>query len=179
MANKKPRTAPRAPKKITQNYLENAALYYLQRYATSAANLRTVLMRKVKRSCRHHEMEVSPFEPMVDALIARYAQSGLINDASYAQARATSLRRQGHSRKMIMAKLQEKGLASAEIARALSGVDEDTGSDDPELAAAVAYVRRKRLGNLRRSGVNPQKDMAALARAGFSYDVAKAALSVQ
>ena len=44
----------RKPKPATQERLRKAALYYIDRYATSAANLREVLMRRVRRSVRLH-----------------------------------------------------------------------------------------------------------------------------
>ena len=37
------------PRKATAASLENAALYYLERFATSSENLRRVLMRRVER----------------------------------------------------------------------------------------------------------------------------------
>ena len=40
----------KAPKKISKTYLENAALYYLQRYATSAENLKRILLRNLHAS---------------------------------------------------------------------------------------------------------------------------------
>ena len=83
----------RTPRKITPRYLENAALYYLQRYASSAGNLRRVLTRKVDRSCQFHGMPADEFYPVIDALVARYEKSGLLNDTLYAEGRTASLRR--------------------------------------------------------------------------------------
>ena len=40
----------RGPKPITLTSLENAALYYLKRFASSSANLKRVLMHKVMRA---------------------------------------------------------------------------------------------------------------------------------
>jgi regulatory protein len=168
---KKPR---KIPKKISKTYLENAALYYLQRYATSAANLKKVLMRKVQRSARHHGQEAEEFVPLVDDLVKRYISSGLLNDASFAQAKTATLRRQGKSQKMIHVKLQAKGLGKADIDAALATVDE---SAEAEFEAALALARKKKLGPFRAKPADPKKEMAAMGRAGFSYDVAKRALS--
>jgi len=126
----------KAPKKISKKYLENAALHYLQRYATSAENLKRVLLRKVKKSCAFHQVPAEDFAPMVDELVARYGAVGLVDDAVFARARVTSLRRQGRSKQEIMARLQVKGLKKAEIENALRLVDEE--QEDPELAAAIA-----------------------------------------
>lgn len=179
----------RAPRKIDARYLENAALYYLQRYASSSQNLKTVLSRKIIRSCAHHGQSPDDFLPLLDPLIARYQQSGLLNDAVYAEARVSSLRRQGLSRQAIAQKLSLKGLSATDIATALRQVDAtaaDIAGDDiddapaRELAAARTLAKRKRLGPWRRKPLadpkDAQKEMAALARAGFSYDIVRRAL---
>jgi regulatory protein len=174
MDTKPPKTR-KTPRKISKTYLENAALYYLQRYATSAENLRRVLMRKVQRSCSFHEMPAEEFAPLVDELVERYKKSGLLDDKSFAHARVTSLRRQGLSSRAIAAKLQVKGLPAAEIEAALKIVDAE--SEEPELDAARAYAKRKKLGPWRTRPQEPQKELAAMGRAGFSYEVARRALA--
>jgi len=168
---------PRQPKRISRQYLENAALYYLQRYATSAENLRRVLSRKVKRSCAFHKLPEDEFYPMIEDLIKRYLSSGLLNDNSFAEARATTLRRQGKSRRAIEAKLTAKGLGKAHIAAALALAGDDS---DAELTAAVAMAKKKKLGRFRvkplKDSKDSQKEMAVLARAGFDYETARKAL---
>lgn len=166
----------KAPKRISKTYLENAALYYLQRYATSAENLKRVLLRKVKRSCAFHGMEMEPFIPLVDELVTRYTASGLLDDKTFAAARVTSLRRQGLSTRAILAKLQMKGLTPAQIEAALKIVDDE--KEEPELAAAIAFARRKKLGPYRTRSQDPQKELAAMGRAGFGFDIARRALNV-
>ena len=54
----KGRKPSRGPRRITPSYLENAALFYLERYATSVAHFRRVLMNKVRRSARFHGTDV-------------------------------------------------------------------------------------------------------------------------
>jgi regulatory protein len=179
MDKKPPPQERKAPKKISKKYLENAALYYLQRYATSAENLRRVLMRKVKKSCAFHQVPVEDFAPLVDELVTRYMSVGLVDDTVFARARVTSLRRQGLSKQAIMARLQAKGLSKTQIESALRLVDEE--HEDPEMAAAIACARRKKLGPWRKKPLTDpkdrQKELAALGRAGFSYEIARRALS--
>ena len=169
---------PREPRRISRQYLENAALYYLQRYATSAENLRRVLARKVKRSCAFHKLPEDEFHPMIEDLIKRYLSSGLLNDNSFAEAKAATLRRQGKSRRAIEAKLQAKGLGKKDIAAAM---DKAGGGDDAELEAARSLAKKKKLGRHRvkplKDPKDARKEMAAMARAGFSFDVAKRALN--
>lgn len=174
MVEKPKKRERKPPKKISKTYLENAALFYLQRYATSAENLKKVLMRKVMRSCAFHEQAAEDFVPLVDELVARYQSVGLLDDKNFAQARVISLRRQGLSERAIMAKLQQKGLSAAQIEKALDVVDGE--KEDPEFTAALAYAKRKKLGPWRTKTADPKKELAALGRAGFGFDVARRAL---
>jgi regulatory protein len=158
------------PKRITPEYLERAALYYLERYSSSEANLRRVLMRKVYLSCRHHGDEPGQFTEVIEAVVARKIASGLIDDKRFAENRVASLKRRGTSQRMIGLKLSAKGVDRATIAQTSQNEPED------ELAAAMITARRKRLGPWRTRGTRAdwlQKDIAALMRAGFNGDVAR------
>lgn len=166
--------ARKIPKKISKSYLENAALYYLQRYATSAANFRKVMMRKVQRSCKHHGQDAGDFAPLVDDLVRRYIASGLLNDKTFAQAKTATLRRQGQSKQAIHAKLQAKGLSQADIGDALAVADEE--KTDAEFEAALHLAKKKKLGPFRARDADPKKEMAVLGRAGYSYEIARRVL---
>jgi regulatory protein len=170
----------RVPRPITPTYLENAALHYLERFASSSAHLKRVLMRKVARAAHAHGSDVAEGERMVDALVARYLGAGLIDDNAYAAQRATSLRRRGNSRYAIRSKLALKGVKAELIDETLSRLDAESG--EGELAAACALVRRRRLGPYRVAPTRDayrNKDLATLARAGFGFDVARRVLSAE
>ena len=173
------RTRP-GPRKVTPKYLENAALFYLQRFATSAANLRRVLMRKVERSARFHGTDPAEGAQWVDALIARFVVSQLLDDALYAESRAQSLRRRGASGRTIALTLRQKGVEGEIIDTAMAAADE--AEEKPELAAAARLARKRRLGPWRAAEGRREareRDLAALARAGFSYDVALAVIDAE
>ena len=101
------------------------------------------------------------------------AGSGVVDDAAYAASRARSLARAGRSRRAIGAHLASKGVAQETARAALP-------EPDAELAAALAYARRRRLGPFR---ADPDADadarrreVGAMARAGFPQPVATQAL---
>jgi regulatory protein len=170
----------RGPKPITPAYLENAALHYLERFASSSANLKRVLMRKVMRAATTGNGDTAEGERLVDALVARYLAAGLVDDKAYAAQRAASLRRQGNSRFTIRGKLALKGVERALIDDTLADLDRDGTEGD--IAAASALVRRRRLGPFRAAATRAaarQKDLAALARAGFSLEVARRVLAAR
>jgi regulatory protein len=164
------------PRVLTQAALENAALHYLGRFASSSGNLRRVLLRKLARAAGP-DTDTSEGARLVDELIARYRRSGLLDDRAYAAQAAASLARRGASRFSIRGKLAQKGVATELVKEAVQGLDEGGNS---ELAAACALVRRRRLGPYRSEAARlawGRKDLATIARAGFSLDIARRVLA--
>ncbi|MFN4087761.1 MAG: regulatory protein RecX [Alphaproteobacteria bacterium] len=165
-----------SPGPITPERLHAAALRHLARYATSSANLRRVLQRRVDRSARLAGTDPAEAAPLVEAVLARLTAAGLLDDAAYAEGLARGLRRRGASRRMVRAKMGEKGVGG-ELAAAVLAGEEDAAS--AELAAARALARRRRLGPWRdgtaRAG-RRDRDLAALARAGFDLATARAVI---
>ncbi len=169
----------KVPRKVSAQSLENAALFYLARFSAPSAHLRRVLLRRVDKSVKVHGTDPAEGRRLVDELIERYRRSGLVDDAAYAAGKARSLRRRGTSRVIIGRTLRAKGLSAAESDAALKGLTNESGAGDAdgdEFAAAARLAQRKRLGPFRPPSARVelrQRDMAALARAGFSYDVAR------
>lgn len=164
-------TNRRPPPKITPSYLENAALHYLERFASSRANLVRVLMRKADRSIAHWGGEREDAAHLAEAVAAKLAALGYLDDGAYAEAKVRSLRRKGASTRLIKATLAAKGV-EAEAAHGAMAEEED----EAELAAAFTLARRRRLGPFRPAGARAafrDKDMAALGRAGFSWEVVR------
>lgn len=171
---------PRGPRKVTARRLENIALHYLQRFATSAENLRRVLMRRVDRSAYHHDTDRDEGAAWVDDLVARYLKSGLLDDHAYAEGRTTALLRRGVAPRTIRQRLHEKGVDPEAIDAALRAAAEE--NPDLDLVAAIRLARRRRLGPYRLGddrGERRDKDLAALARAGFTYDTALAVIDAE
>ena len=179
-SNKPRKAAPdqgrrgRGPRLATAKYLRNSALHYLDRYATSSAHLRRLLMAKVMRSARAHGSDPQAGAAAVEALIAELLGAGVLDDARYAEDRALILFRRGASARAIRGALLAKGVASELIEPALERLGGEAA--EPELAAALAYARRRRLGPYRSPQARAamrEKDLAALGRRGFGYDLAR------
>ncbi|NQV48395.1 MAG: RecX family transcriptional regulator [Rhodospirillaceae bacterium] len=171
---RRPKKKPKVPRKVTRSSLENAALYYLERFATSVENMRRVLYRRVDKSARHHETDPEEGRALVDDLIRRYVASGLLDDRVYANAQAITMHRRGKSTRAIRAWLMQKAASGEAIDQALENLAED--AVDPDLAAAIRHARRRRLGPYRTRQADEKtrdKELASLARAGFSYGIAR------
>jgi regulatory protein len=169
----KPQGQRKQPRKVSPRYLENAALHYLKRYTSTVSQLKRVLARKVDRSLRFHGGDRTEALGWVDALTDKLIRNGLISDQAYAELKAQSLRASGRSARMIAQKLRMKGVASDVVARKLAEATAEVSED----AAARIWARKKRLGPFRTDPKtrqeNRQRDLAALARAGFSFATAK------
>lgn len=164
----------RVPRKATATYLRNAALYYLDRYASSAANLRRILMAKVDRSARAHGTDRAEGAAAVEALLADFVRDGVLDDARYANGRTLALYRRGASALGIRARLAAKGVAREHVDRAIANLRDE--SDQPDLTAALTFARRRRLGPYRPQDARTDhraRDLAALGRQGFAYDLAR------
>lgn len=162
-----------SPPSVTPAALEAAALEYLERYASSVENLRRVLMRRVERAARAGAIERSEGRERVAAIVERLRARRLVDDAAYADGRTRSLNRQGRSRAAIARTLAAKGVEPGAIEAALAALAE-TGETD--VHAALRFARRRRLGPFRAAkerAARRDRDLAALGRAGFSYDVAR------
>lgn len=160
------------PKKITQTYLHNSGLYYLQKYSSSVENFRRVMNRKILKSCRHHvDQDMDMCLESLENVINNFIRAGLLDDKLYAEGRINSLRRSGQSKKNVLQKMQVKGLHSSLIEETLREIDKN--NEDPEFSAALIFARRKRIGPY--SSPDKEKDMmkqmSIFARAGFPYDI--------
>lgn len=168
----------RPPRRLSPASLERAALHRLQRASLSEQQLRDALQRKLRRVEAVHGSEPRAAE-WIDALVDKLTRLGFLDDVRVAQARAQALRARGASRRLVAQKLRRHGL---DAEGALQQVDLEAGAgtdgaprggDPAELAAARAYVKRRRLHGRERS-----KALAALARQGFRFEIARRALDV-
>lgn len=163
----------RPPRRLTPADLKGAALDYLDRFAATRARLRQVMLRKIRNSVRAHGDDAAPMIAALDEAIAWLEGRGFLSDRAYAEAKARTLSARGTSRAHIVANLASKGVA-AEIAR--DAVDRLSAEyEEPELEAARRYARRRRLGPYRGDARAEcrDKDLAAMARAGFAGRIAR------
>ncbi|MCB9983206.1 MAG: regulatory protein RecX [Rhodospirillales bacterium] len=171
------------PKKVTETYLHNAGLYYLERYASSAANFHAVMLRKVKRSCMvHTDQNYDQCAAMVNKLVEKFINVGLLDDRTYSRATVISLRRRGKSTRAIQTALRAKGLSPDQIETALNEIDTESHENlaEAERHAALTFARKKRLGPWRGDKeADFQKELSRMARAGFSYDTSRSVLKIQ
>lgn len=163
---------PKRPPNVTKLGLEAAALRYLERFDCSTERLRKVLMERVGKAQRAGVESAAAAPGIVEELLVRYQSSGLVNDQRFASNFAARQRDRGASRRMIEMKLRARGISGELVQEVIPR----GASSASELEAAHAFARRRRLGPHRKPEQRAeyrQKDLMALARAGFDFDTAK------
>ncbi len=158
--------------------LYEAGLNHLARYPATEVSMARVLARKIDRWARLYAgEEADPVETeesaraakrAIPGVIARLRDAGVLSDAAFAASRAKRLTREGKSRRYKLAHLAAKGVAAATAHEVVAA------GPETELAAACAFLRRKRAGPF--GEADELKVLAAMGRGGFSQDVARRAM---
>jgi regulatory protein len=168
----------RRPKVVDAAFLDATALRYLDRFDATVDKLRKRLLRAAEVELARGAEAPPPdvLVQWVEALLARYQESGVLSDQRYAQTMARSLRQRGASGRGIVHKLRAHGVAQTVVGELAQAVGRDRAQ---ELQAARQLVKRRKLGAFRSGPPDPKhqrQDLARLARAGFDYSVASQAL---
>lgn len=155
---------------MTPGRLGRIARHHLDRYATTRAHLRRLLVRRIDRALERHGGDREVLQAALDSLLDTLESEGLLDDARFAHDRAATLHRRGLPVRAIRGKLREKGVPPTLVAEAVE--------DKHDLRAACTWVRKRRAGRFR-DDPEPwrERDLARMARAGFSYDVARRVLA--
>ncbi|MFK7839982.1 MAG: RecX family transcriptional regulator [Bdellovibrionales bacterium] len=110
----------KAPKKITERYLRNSGLYYLERFTASSGHFKTVMTRKINKSCFHHkDQDRQTCIELLDKVTDDLLKQGYLDDEGYIRGMVISLRRSGKSKKAITAKLMQKSVPINAIEKAI------------------------------------------------------------
>lgn len=161
-----PSRSPRKPRPpLDGESLEQLALFYVGRYATTRARLRGYLARKLRERGWSGEGE-----PPVERLAERFAELGYVDDRAFAASRAASLGRRGYGRARVEQALFAAGIEEEDAGEAREIADADA------YGAALAFARRRRIGPFAETPADPdrrRKAIAAMVRAGHPFELAR------
>lgn len=160
-----PRTSgKRVPRPLDRARIEELALAYVARFATSQAKLEAYLLRKLRE--RGWEGEG---DPGVAGIAARMAAAGYVDDLAYARAKSGNLLRRGFGERRVGQALAAAGIDADVREEVRAGVGQ-------QRRAALALARKRRFGPF--GVVAPEravreKQLAAMLRAGHPLDSAR------
>ena len=143
------------------------AINYLSKYSSSKTNLERILKNKIRR-INIEKKEKFTLYNSIPEIIKKLEKNNFINDYNYATSKVNIFISNGKSKIFIKNYLFKKGIdekLSSEIFAELNEEDSNW-----EIKSARIFARKK---NIKKDNNNNEKNLSKMARAGFSYEIAK------
>lgn len=159
---------PRPP--LNREKLNELALAYVGRFATTRAKLKSYLMRKIRERGWDGG---APTNLAVDleALAERFAEQGYVDDAAYALSKSRSLTGRGYGLRRVDQSLRMAGVEEPDAAPARDLAHSDA------VESAVRFAERRHLGPFASEAADRkvrERALGAMIRAGHSFSLARA-----
>jgi regulatory protein len=161
------RPRPRRPSPpLDESKLNELALHYVGRFATTRAKLRSYLARKIRE--RGWD---GPREADLVRIADGFAEQGYIDDSAYALAKSQSLTGRGYGKRRVVERLRAAGVAEDDGAAAREHADAEA------VAAALRFAQRRRIGPFAAEPIRDprerEKALGAMVRAGHAFPIAR------
>ena len=164
--------------------LRNSAMSYLARYEVSEFQFKNIMKRKLSYFKNNlNELEKAK---LINQIKSEMVLSRFIDDDRYAETKVRTIRKQGGSKKLIFAKLSEKGISKDIIQSALNIVDDNC--ENAEIIAAINFIKKKNIGVFYKnkkigdeidSYTLRDKWYGTLTRRGFSLEIVKKVIDIK
>ena len=167
MTERRPRQKPprKPPRPLDPARLEELAVAYVGRFATTRVKLAMYLRRKLNEKGWE-----APRPPEIEPLVERLARLGYVDDAAFALSKARALGQRGYGERRVDLALRQAGVEEYDGAAAKAM------AHDGATAAAIRYAQRRRLGPFAADPPDrKQRDraLAAMIRAGHNFDLSR------
>ena len=160
---------PRPP--LDPQRLDELALAYVGRFATTRAKLASYLSRKIRERGWSGDRP-----PDVEAIVERLAGLGYVDDAAYAVSKSRSLTSRGYGSRRVNQALRAAGIGEEE------GVEAREHAEADAVESALRFARRRRIGPFgegKGDRAAHEKALAAMLRAGHSFALSRAILALE
>lgn len=151
--------------------LEELALRYVGRFATTRAKLAFYLSRKLRERGWEGEKRPDP-----EAIAEQMARLGYVDDAAYALSRSRALTGRGYGPQRVHQSLRAAGIEEEDAQPA------DEFAQAERVSAALHFAQRRRLGPFgerRPDRDERQRALAAMVRAGHDFALARAIVALE
>jgi regulatory protein len=156
---------------LTAAKLDEVALSYVGRFATSRARLVAYLRRKVRE--RGWDGAGSP---AVEELADRLVRLGYVDDRAFALSKARSLTGRGYGERKVSEALAVAGIGEED------SIDARDHAEEEAVAAALRFARRRAIGPYAQGAIDQaqrERALAAMLRAGHRFPIARAIVDLQ
>ena len=158
--------------------IRNFAYVYIEKYSPSKQQLRTYLFKKLIKIQQKTSSKKEIFD-LIDSVVNTLVDQKFLNDKYYSDAKSKVFYRKGYSLNKIRYSLIKKGIDQKYIQDSISKIKEN--ESDPDFFSAIRICKKKRIGPNREENNRSlfyKKDIAILARSGFSYETSKKVLDI-
>ena len=155
---------------LTEASLQELALRYVGKYATTRAKLRSYLARKIRE--RGFEDQG---EPDLEAIANRFAELGYVDDAAYALSKSRALSARGYGRRRLADNLRLAGITDED------SMEANEHATSEAARSALRFAQRRRLGPYATCAARPgerDKWITAMVRAGHGFALSRVIASL-
>ncbi len=163
-----------------EKLLENIGLKYISKFETSEKYFKYFLKKKISKL--NFNLEQKEQSILIENILTKMKKLNYIDDSRYSDLKSEQIFNNGGSKKMIKAKLLEKGIPENIIINSLETLLKNNKN---ELIAAIIYMKKRKLGIFfkRKIKENDYEDLrkkwlGTLARRGFSYEISNKVLKI-
>ncbi len=143
------------------------AINYLSKYSSSKTNLERILKNKIRRT-KIEKREKFILYNSIPEVIKKLEKNNFINDYDYSTSKINIFISNGKSKNFIKNYLFKRGIDEKLSSQIFVELDEEDSMW--EIKSAKTFARKK---NFQNNNQNKEKNLSKMARAGFSYEIAK------
>lgn len=165
------RTTSDTPTPRMLSWARNSTVYRIERRMHTERQLFDAIARKARE--KFEDITDTQVKALADFAVKFAYDNRALDDKAYAEISSRSGMRSGRSKRAVAQRLTRKGIARDTAAEAVEQMD--------DLFAAVVLARKRAFGPFRKAEPDDRrkaKELAAFARAGFSFDIARKALAM-
>ena len=143
------------------------AINYLSKYSSSKTNLERILKNKIRRTDVDKKEKFTLYQSIPE-VIKKLEKNNFINDYNYATSKVNIFISNGKSKTFIKNYLFKKEIDENLSSDIFTELDEE--DSNWEIKSARIFARKK---NFQKNNKSNEKNLSKMARAGFSYEIAK------
>ena len=151
--------------------LEELALNYVGRFATSRAKLMAYLARKLRE-----RGWAAANEPPIEALADKFVRLGYVDDRAFALSKARSLIGRGYGERRVRQALAHAGIGDEQA------VDANELVEGQAVEAALKFAKRRAIGPFADRSLDAaqrERALAAMVRAGHRFNLSRAIIDLK
>ncbi len=147
------------------------AINYLSKYSSSKKNLERILKNKIRRTNIEKKEKLILYK-LIPEVLKKLEKNNFINDYNYATSKINTFISNGKSKIFIKNYLFKKEIDEKLSSDIFTELDKE--DSNWEIKSARIFARKK---NIKKENNNNEKNLSKMARAGFSYEIAKKIIS--